>query len=479
MRVVEFAVLKLKNVYENLIPIMVSVSKFFQDKQLSFASWILLLSSGVLLFVFSLDHVIALRKLLLLIAFLISFKYFWTALQNKPQPLLLAVLLFVILQVWMLVISGCIANQPYESFSEWKGQWLPAFMSLVVGIGLAHAMILSKLKNTRIAVAMIILIPITIFLCVNAVVVIHDMILAGSFLTHLPGISDHTANIGYLIALLEPILIADMLGRLVKRDALLPVPGLVTLAVLILALFSLVTASSRNGLLLMLLAFVLGAAMMFSEIRKVYSRQKIIAFVLATLVFIFAFMLVSYKTDPRWQNFTETVPIAWDIDRDLLWLNSDGSNLPLTQSGSPVEISAYNRIAWAHEGWRMLMAHPWGMEISRDTFYKLELAKYGHAGMAHSHNSWIDFGLEVGIPGLFLWASFLFLLAQKGWQTWKIQKEPLGLALAVLVIMFAVRGLLDSIFRDHEIEQFMLVAGLLFGTLCFGKAVIHQDGRQQ
>jgi hypothetical protein len=40
--------------------------------------------------------------------------------------------------------------------------------------------------------------------------------------------------------------------------------------------------------------------------------------------------------------------------------------------------------------------------------------------------------------------------------------------------MFAVRGLFDSIFRDHEIEQFMLVAGLLFSSLSFGKTNISQ-----
>ena len=457
---------------------MASISSFIQEKRLGYAGWMLLLLSGTLLFIFSLDHVIALRKLLLLIAFLIAFKSFLDALVKEPKPLHSAILIFLILQAWMLVIAGLISSQPASSFSEWKGQWLPALMSLVVGIGLARTLMLSKLRDSRVAVSMIILIPITLFLSINAVVVVHDMILAGTFLTHLSGISDHTANIGYLIALMEPMLVADMLGRLVKRDTLFPVPGWVTLAVLILALFSLVTASSRNGLLLMLLAFVLGAAMMFAEIRKVYTWQKLVAFVLATLIFIFAFVLISYKTDPRWQNFTETVPIAWDIDHDLLWLNSDGSNLPLTQSGNLVELSAYNRIAWAHEGWRMLMVHPWGMEISRDTFQKLELAKYGHAGMAHSHNSWIDFGLEVGIPGLLLWASFLFILIQKGWQAWKVQKEPLGLALAVLVIMFAVRGLLDSIFRDHEIEQFILVAGLLFGTLCFRKPDIHQDAQQ-
>lgn len=439
----------------------------------------LLLICGMLLFIFSLDHVIALRKFLLVAAFLIAFKSFWKAMLEKPQPLVTAVTIFLILQIWMLTISLLIAKQPAASFFEWVGQWLPAFMTFVIGIGLAHSLMKSKLKSARTAVVMLVVIPVTLYQCVNAVDVIHDMILEGAFLTQQPGISDHKANIGYLIALLEPILIADMLSRLIKGNRLIPVPGWVTGAILILALFSLITASSRNGIIIMFMAFVLGAGLMISEIRKVYSQKKIIGFILATLIFTFLFAFVSYKSDPRWQNFSETIPVAWDIDRDLLWLNSDGSNLPLTKSGHPVELSAYNRIAWAHEGWRMLMEHPWGLEIARDTFHKLEVAKYGHAGMSHSHNSWIDFGLEVGVPGLLLWSGILFILIRYGWRTWSTDKDPLGLALTILVIMFAVRGLFDSIFRDHEIEQFMLVAGLLCSGIFYRKFDIAQNPRQQ
>jgi hypothetical protein len=445
------------------------ISSLFQERQLSFATLMLLSLSGILQFIFSLSHAIALRNLLLLIAFLIAFKYFWEALLKKPKPLLSAVLLFVLLQVWMLVIAGAISNQPFASFSEWKGQWLPVFMSFVIGIGLAGALTLSKLKDPRAVVAMSILIPITIYLCLNAIVIVHDWILAGRFLASLGGLGDHHGISGYLVALLEPILFVDLLRRLLKGDRLLPVPSWVTSAILIVTVGTLIATTNRNGILNTLLTFILVTMVMIPEIRKIYSPKKIITFVLASLAFIFAIAFVSYKTDPRWQNFIETVPIAWDIDRDLLWLNGDGENIQLTTNEEQVDISEYSRIAWAHEGWRMLMAHPWGMEIARDTFYKLELAKYGHAGMAHSHNSWIDFGLEVGIPGLLLWGLVLFLLAQCGWRTWRIHKEPLGLALAVLAIMFAVRGLFDSIFRDHEIVQFMLVAGLLCGTLSFGK----------
>lgn len=450
------------------------INSFFQEKQLSFASLLLLLLSGTLQFISSLSHAIALRKLLLLIAFLIAFRYFWEALQKKPKPLLSAVLIFVLLQVWMLVIAGVISNQPLASFSEWKGQWLPVFMSFAVGIGLARTLTLSKLAAPRVVVVMSILIPITIYLCINAIVIVHDWILAGRFIPSLGGLGDHHGVSGYLVALLEPILIVDLLSRLVKGNRLLPVPGWVISAILIFAVCTLIATTNRNGILITLLTFILVTAMMIPEIRKAYPPKKFITFVLATLAFVLAIALVSYKTDPRWQNFVETVPIAWDIDRDLLWLNGEGTNFPLTPDGEQADISEYSRIAWAHEGWRMLMAHPWGMEIARDTFHKLELAKYGHAGMAHSHNSWIDFGLEVGIPGLLLWAWILLILARFGWRTWRTHKEPLGLVLAVLVIMFAIRGLLDSIFRDHEIEQFMLVAGLLFSALSFGKTNIAQ-----
>lgn len=446
-----------------------AMRNFFQEKQLSFAGWMLLLSSGVLQFVFSLSHVIALRILLLLIAFLISLKYFWGSLETKSKPLFSAVLILVLLQVWMLVVSGFIADQPLASFSEWKGQWLPVLMAFVVGIGLVRTLTLSKFKDTSAVVVMSILIPITTFLTANAVVIIHDWILAGRFLPSLGGIGDHHGISSYLVGLLEPILFVDLFSRIVNSKRILPLPGWASFAVLILSVGTLVGTTDRNGILSMLLTFAMVIALMFSEIRKKFSPGKISCTILAMLVFVLSVAFVSYKIDPRWKTFIETVPIAWNIDHDLLWLNADNARTaPLTPSGRQVDISEYSRIAWAHEGWRMLVAHPWGLEISRGTFHRLVLEKYGHAEMSHSHNSWIDFGLEVGLPGLILWGWFLVVLGRFGLHAWRLNKEPIGLALAVLIIMIGVRGLLDSIFRDHEIVQFMLIASLLYGSLLLG-----------
>ncbi len=437
--------------------------------QLNLPTWVLLALSSMLLFVFTLPHSMALRQVLLVSAFLVSARAFLTSLRQQQNELISALTIYAILQSWMLVVALFIADQANPSLLAWKGQWLTTTLCFVIGTGLAAMLMGARLRKPSSVIALVVAIPITLLIVTNSATVLYDILHLEAFITHHPGITDHTANIGYAIALLEPLLVADMLSRVGRQTPLLPVPTWVVSLILGVSVFALVTASSRNGLLTMLLAFILGGIMMLSELRKIYSPKRIAAFFLIGTLLILGYVGIALKSDPRWQNFAETVPIAWDIDRDTRWLNTPGYDLPLLQSGEPVEFSAYYRIAWAHEAWRMLLAHPWGTEISRDTFYRLELAKYGHAGMAHSHNGWLDFGLNFGFPGLALWAIFLYLLARTGWRAWQKFNDPLGFSLTLLVVMFTFRALFDSIFRDHMIEQFMLVAGLLLGALTFNK----------
>lgn len=432
------------------------------------AGYALLVLIGGMLFVSSLPHAIAARKALLFFALIIAWKPFWTAVTSKSHLLLLAIFLFAGLEAWMLVVAGAISSQPLQSLMEWKGQWLPPFLAFIVGLGTAWKLSHSNLKSPTLLVASLIVIPISTFIAVNTASVLYDVVLMKQPFINQYGIGGQKGIIGYFIPLCVPILIVDAFSRQVLRKRLLPFPSLVSLLILVLACFSLFAASSRNGLIMMAFTILVSAAVLGFEIRKSYSSKTVAAFLFFSLAVIAFISIVSYKFDPRWKNFIETTSIAWDIDHDLLWLNaSDPALLPLTSSGKPVEMSQYNRIAWLHEGWRMLVSHPWGLEIARDIFHKLELQKYGHAGMSHSHNSWIDLGLQVGILGLLLWTGILAVMVRKGWQAWRIRTEPLGLVLVFSAVLFALQGMLDSIFRDHMIEQFMLVSGLLFGRICF------------
>jgi hypothetical protein len=436
---------------------------------LSATTWMLIILCSTFILVSALPFVMAMRLLVLYSAFLLSGHALWHALKRKSVPLYSAVALLILLQIWMWIISGFMAGDPYDSFMEWKGQWLPAVICFSIGIGLAYSLSSSGYQNYRSIVVMTICVPVIVLLLVNAGFIIHELFQKGRFVTQLTGITDNKANIGYLIALLEPIIIADLLQRFTKRGKLLPIPGWLSVAILALVVFSLITAGARNGIVIILFAFILGGLMMLKEIRASHSTREVAIFSAAILIFISAFAWLSYETDPRWKNLIKTIPIAWDIDRHDGWQSEFARDLPRTAEGERVDGSAYRRIAWAHEGWRLLMANPWGTEISRHTYYRLETEIHGRSFAVHSHNGWIDLGLNIGFPGLALWAGFLIILGGFGWRAWKFDRDALGLALALLAILFASRALLDATFRNHTLLQFMLVAGLLFSTLCFTK----------
>lgn len=448
---------------------MSTLDSFVRNSKLGFANWMLVLLTSVLLFVYSLPNLIALRNLLLLAIFVLALRHFLEAAKEKSRSIMFMIALIGSLQVWMLIIAISISERPWHSLMEWKGQWLTAVMAFVAGVGLARALMLSKLKNPRATVAMIIVIPIFAFLIVNGIFVTYSTFLAGVLVPEQWGIGGQKGIIGYLLILICPILIADLVSRQKKSSSLLPLPIWGISLVFVLIFFTLIAASSRNGLLVLLLCVILGAAVMIYEVYDLWPIKKIITLAFVALTFVAVAVMVSYKVDPRWENFVETIPLAWDIDRNLNWLVHDGSNLPLTPSGQSVNGSQYFRIAWAHEGWRMLMQHPWGVEIARDVFPRLVQEKYGQGGMSHTHNSWLDMGLQIGILGLLMWGWILGLNARYGWQAWRIDRNPLGLGLAGLVAIYAAHGMLDSIFREHMLQQFMLVAGLLFSAIVFDK----------
>jgi len=87
--------------------------------------------------------------------------------------------------------------------------------------------------------------------------------------------------------------------------------------------------------------------------------------------------------------------------------------------------------------------------------------KYGYPFSGHSHSSVIDWSLEVGIPGLLLWLAFIWGLMRRGLRSWFRDKNPSGLLLLFVVSGFFGRSIVDSNMRDHMMEMFMMLLGIL------------------
>ena len=114
---------------------------------------------------------------------------------------------------------------------------------------------------------------------------------------------------------------------------------------------------------------------------------------------------------------------------------------------------------------RFLSQNPLGTEVSRDAFKSLVSANYATTLVGHPHNSYLDLGISVGLPGLAIWLAFQGTLIWFGWKSFRRWKNPAGIALVMVVLGFALRSLLDSIVRDHIIQEFMLTCALLIGCI--------------
>jgi O-antigen ligase len=293
-----------------------------------------------------------------------------------------------------------------------------------------------------------------------------EYVRVGSISPHFSSFTDHKANVTYAACTLLPIVLAFAVVRgSYAETANRSFPSVVWVAG-ILAVTAVITSGARNGVIVMFIAVAMAGSLVVGHISRAnfQKRYQIIAACLFVAIVV-GIGWAGFKWDSRWQRFVQTVPVALDTETHLEWLDKPGSPLPITADGRPAEESAYQRIAWAKIGIGLLLDHPWGLEISRNTFHRLIVERYGRGWAPHAHNSIIDFGLNAGIPGLILWFSFVGALVIAGWRVRKGEAAVVGWALIFLVLMYVTRSLIDSIMRDHILEQFMLASGLLLGAM--------------
>jgi O-antigen ligase len=69
--------------------------------------------------------------------------------------------------------------------------------------------------------------------------------------------------------------------------------------------------------------------------------------------------------------------------------------------------------------------------------------------------------IGTGIPGVLLWTAFLGSLAWFGLRRFLDTRNYAALALFFVILDFSTRLLLDSVTKDHMLQQFVLVTGLL------------------
>jgi O-antigen ligase/polysaccharide polymerase Wzy-like membrane protein len=426
----------------------------------------------IVVIVWQVPHVLFLRYTIIVVLGVLFWPAGWRALRlsapygGLDRSARAPFFAYVAFLAWLLAVSVAVSEQPLQSLQELRAEWLPTTLILLLGFGLGVRFASEETRRGNAAVRVV-------FWALVAHAVLQLAAAAVTFFTasafpvlNFGGISDHKSNVTYTSTLALAFLLADVAAAPSRDGSYFGLGRKGQLAVFAVLLASTIVSATRNGFIVFLLLTLVGGWLIAQRHRSHASPRWWLTFG-ACVAFTLAAAAIGLKADARWSGFLATVPVAWDTEHQRAWLEGERNetNLPLTATGKPVEPSAYYRVAYLKEGTELLLEHPWGTEIGRDTFNRLIHAKYGTAGMSHAHNGLIDLGLSAGIPGMLLWLGVLGAFAAVGLRAWRSRQDPLGLALFLCVLGFAARMLLDSTLRDHVIEEFALVAGLLAGAM--------------
>lgn len=416
---------------------------------------------GLLFFIWPIPHTISIRYISIFIALFILSYLFFRSRPSLPTGLLVPLLIYGAITAWMLLAAFFISADTARTLDEIRSQWLMGIVAGVIGGLIA----LAGTESGVITGKRVLLI---IFSALAIHVLYVDMVgLVGYFATgDLPravaGFTEGRDKSSYLTNHLLMMLGAEFLYRTLSKRRAIPVGPAVLFSVAVLALFSVYVEGARNGTAAVLLSC---AAMLVFYLITVRVGFKQIAVAAVLLALLAGFGYNSVRTDPRWQSFKETIPLALDTEGNLSWLNLKKYPPPKLKSGKEVTGSNYERIAWFKEGVKLVAERPLGIGFDRVAFGRALKVKYGETGPGHSHSGFIDLAVGTGLPGVLMWCALLIYLMAASIKQFIKHKNCFALMALFTVGNFSMRMMVDSNIRDHMLQQFIFLTAFFFTAM--------------
>lgn len=444
--------------------------------------WVMsLMLIGILVILWQLPGTIAARNSalgVLLVCLLISTD--WSSV--REQKLTGASWALIALTLWILTIIFLWSPVRQTALSEFRGQWLMPLGCWVCGVLAARASIHNEARHLDTVVNVV-------FWALFLQVILHNIlgiwfwIETGSApfrqapVFYLPEIASSLwqgkgiapAFVGalpdkfsYVNNTFAALVIAEIVQRSLIRRQFLTVSN----AWLVVGVVSILLCSyflrMRNGHVGLIMLMAMTGVLLYARLVRSWHGPKKFLIPLAFLIALSGFGYAAYKSDSRWEGLAETLPVALDTESNRSWLDVNVAR-PTVASGDIVELSAYERIAWIKEGVLTIAEFPFGLGYNRNAFGVGIKERYGiEPRSLHSHSGVIDFTLANGVPGIFLWMSFLLIVARSGWRATNYGGVALGFMTLFVVTGFFARSVVDSNMRDHILQQFMFFAGLFY-----------------
>lgn len=416
----------------------------------------------------------------------------------------------MLLSLWVLylVVFPLLAVQPDVAWKNLKGQWVESVLAWIAGYGAVRLLGRQGPTIWQLGLASAFPLALHLSLCLAAWIglfgdnylVIEDFGTAWRALMHeagsgfgavltprdfpigFRGVEPMHGNLGYAAS--QAIVLFGVCFFLAWRERNQKMMYVAMLGIAV-CFASILIARSRGAILfsaLVLLAVVLSYHFKWVRGKNRNERLRLPTAWLAGAIGLFCVLtLIAYQSvrhDPRWQSMVDKIQIGLMLDEptDVLCngvpLAAESDIRSRLQGRSPDYVEDVlgglkgqdgGRILLMRAGVQLALENPRGIDGSRQAYQKLMEAKCGHVPQlhfAHSHQSWIDLSLALGWAGGGLFAAVLFYFMRDGWLSMSRPGADCWATVMFLLCLFwAVRGLVDSVYREHYLQmQAVLIA---------------------
>lgn len=434
--------------------------------RIKYWSYALIAVCVMLYLVWPLAHTIAARKLLMVAAAGISI-YLWV--KNQQRAVILKSSWFVFLMLllaWVVFHAAFISQNGQEAWKELVGQWLPAYIAVLGGIGLALAsrQIEGKLFE-RILLATLLVQPL-LYLFVS----VFTSIKLGHLAIGYWGADEVKIGTDLKTSLtINAELLAALSGaRLVGTFNVTQAQGnkYVWLLLIALSMYVGVFSGSLNAVLVMAGSLAMALIMITYKFSKNLSRVVVITLAIGGIAAIYA-VSTAPKVTVAMQRALSNVSESVDVGNNQRWKHDYGDEkIPINSLGEPVPASFYTRIARATVGLGLVIEHPYGYGVSRHAYQQLVEQKFPDAKMmGSSENGYLNLLCAVGIPAvllLLLSVASLYRMAKSSDSGWR---KPVIWMIGISLAHFG----LDAIERDHFFEIYLFLLALAAAKFCLAQ----------
>ena len=386
------------------------------------------------------------------------------------QRLDLSKIKFVLIVVWALtffiVINGFfVAPDIKEMVSTWSGQWLRPVLLFCAGLVLLPA--IQRTYPSMTAARFFTL----VILFFWGVVLIHLLDIAwlywrtGYIYWGETRIVYNRTRMSFQVNMITGFLMAELLARGLLHQRFLRLKTPFLIAILISNLLCTALVDSRWGTIglvgSLFSTFFLLSLHNMRRSRVVVTGGILVGIVTASVLLGYA----SWKSDPRWQSLESDAIAGWNAPFTSYCYNQNDGAIPINGLGAPMNHSNGCRASFFHQGWKLIAEHPAGIGARKEAFrYVLRRdTQDNRITIPHSHYGLIEFGIQNGVIGIAGWLILLVGCWYIGWREFRRGNVMVGMFLLLYTVGFFCRTMVDHNLKDHYLEQYMLLTGLLVG----------------